>query len=61
MKRKVGKLILVFFIILSFGTTGFATSIEDLTQKQNELQNQKDEATQALEGVKTNISETMED
>lgn len=61
MKRKVGKLILVFFIILSFGTTGFATSIEDLTQKQNELQNQKEEATQALEGVKTNISETMED
>ncbi len=61
MKRKVGKLILVFFIILSFRTTGFATSIEDLTQKQNELQNQKDEATQALEGVKTNISETMED
>ena len=61
MKRKVGKLILVFFIILSFGTIGFATSIEDLTQKQNELQNQKDEATQALEGVKTNISETMED
>ena len=61
MKRKVGKLILVFFIILSFGTTGFATSVEDLTQKQNELQNQKDEATQALEGVKTNISETMED
>ena len=61
MKRKVGKLILVFFIILSFGTTGFATSIEDLTQKQNELRNQKDEATQALEGVKTNISETMED
>lgn len=61
MKRKVGKLILVFFIILSFGTTGFATSVEDLTQKQNELQNQKDEATQALEGVKTNISETMEE
>ena len=61
MKRKVGKLILVFFIILSFGTTGFATSIEDIKQKQNELQNQKDEATQALEGVKTNISETMED
>lgn len=61
MKRKVGKLILVFFIILSFETTGFATSVEDLTQKQNELQNQKDEATQALEGVKTNISETMEE
>ena len=55
MKRKVGKLILVFFIILSFGTTGFATSIEDLTQKQNELQNQKECILQVGDKIDTYI------
>lgn len=59
--KKLGVCIILILIVFTFSFNIFATSIEDLTQRQNELQQERAETNDELEEVKITISKTMSD
>ena len=59
MKKNLRIIVITILIICSFKLFSFATDIQDLNEKQEEIQKQKEEADRQLEEVKKNLSETM--